>query len=52
MRDATDRQLKEWGWRWAYRLNGEVMAVTVHASDAARWIKSGNGEVINLSLVT
>ena len=51
MRDATDKQLKAWGWKWALRYEGRVMAVTVSAFDAARWLDEKVGEVVALDHV-
>lgn len=52
MKDATDQDLKAMGWRWALRLHGRLMAVTVLASDAARWAEEeGAGSVVALDHV-
>ena len=48
MRDATNEQLKAGGWKWALRLDGKLLAVTVNASDAGRWLDEKAGEVVNL----
>lgn len=51
MRDATDKQLKAWGWKWALRYEGRVMAVTVSVFDAARWMEEKVGDVVALDHV-
>lgn len=48
MRDATDQQLSEWGWKWALRDEGDLVAVTVSPHDAAFWMDEGFGDVVPL----
>lgn len=48
MRNATNEQLKAWGWKWALRYEGKLMAVTVSSFDAAKWEAENIGEVVTL----
>ena len=40
MRDKTDAELHELGWRWALRSpSGELLAITTCDEDVGEWIK-------------